>query len=350
MTRAEELLKRIRDGGGAQEIILMINQHFTEELFLDYKQSATVAGARGLSDSDRKNFGKAISGFGNSEGGLLVWGVQCQQGANGDIPTAPTHVPNALAFKTLLDGAVGGITIPAHRSVENFAFPDDGKPGFVVSHVPPGYDLPIAVAMKAANGFYLRAGSSFEPVTPGLLGGMFGRRPNPQLTLVITPRFAFLRAAATSTQFTLAVSALNRGRGIGERVYLTIEGRDGNGFEIISIPPENTWTRLPTHLGTRVYFADTLKFPPTSTIRLMDIVVQINSRVSEQLALKLHLGVDGGYGDEKEIELLPNTLNLIHEHLAAGYPPGVHQEAAIETMLETLRAEEKSQQRNFFAF
>jgi hypothetical protein len=155
----------------------MISERVTEELFLDYKQCATAHGARKLHADDRKNLGKAISGFGNSDGGLIIWGVVCTQGPNGDVPSGPAHVYDAVAFKALLDGAIGGLTIPPHRHVENSAWPVDSRPsGFVVTHVPPGYDVPFFSLDQSASGYYLRAGSSFQRVPPGILAAMFGRR------------------------------------------------------------------------------------------------------------------------------------------------------------------------------
>jgi hypothetical protein len=86
MGRAEELFNRICDGGIA-EVLRMISAPVVEELFLDYKQSSTILPSRKLSDEDRKNLAKAIAGFANSEGGVIVWGVDCRHTADGDVPT-----------------------------------------------------------------------------------------------------------------------------------------------------------------------------------------------------------------------------------------------------------------------
>ena len=75
MGRAEELFIRIRERGAA-EVHAMINAKIVEELFLDYKQSSTPLPGVKLSDDDRKNLAKAIAGFGNSEGGVVVWGCR----------------------------------------------------------------------------------------------------------------------------------------------------------------------------------------------------------------------------------------------------------------------------------
>jgi len=94
MGRAEELFTRIRDGRAA-EVHSMIGAQVVEELFLDYKQSSTVLPATKMSDEDRKNLAKSVGGFANSEGGVIVWGVDCRHTAHGDSPTKAVPISGA---------------------------------------------------------------------------------------------------------------------------------------------------------------------------------------------------------------------------------------------------------------
>jgi hypothetical protein len=144
MGRAEDLFLRIKDGG-ASEIDKMVAEPVVEELFLDYKRAATLAPFAKLDPSDSKNFSKAIAGFANSEGGIIVWGVDCRQTPpHGDIPTNKCPITNPVAFKTLLDNAVSGRTLPAHPGVENIALLIEGQTdGFVVTHIPIGMHVPL---------------------------------------------------------------------------------------------------------------------------------------------------------------------------------------------------------------
>jgi hypothetical protein len=312
-TRAEELLAKIQMGGTV-EIDSMIATPVTEELFLDYKQCATVGGA-GLHADDHKNFGKAISGFGNSDGGLIIWGVKCRQGPNGDVPTSPpAYVYDAVAFKSLLDGAIGGRTIPPHRRVENFAYPVTSSPhGFVVTHVPPGHDVPFWSIDEKARGYYLRAGSSFERVSPGILAAMFGRRPNPQLALVVRPTFKFA-AGARVANLTFQITAQNRGRGVGEIAYLGVDADDGGGLRYQESFSEQ-WKQLPSAADRWLLYTEQLRFPPSSEIILMSVTASIEPPVENHLKIKLHLGVVRGSGDETEIDLYAETMKSIHENL-----------------------------------
>src|SRR5260370_357708 len=127
MGRAEELFLRIKHAG-ATEIDRMIDDEVVEELFLDYKRAATVDPFQKLDVSDRKNLAKAIAGFANSEGGVIVWGVDCRQNPpHGDVPTKPIPITNPNAFKSLLEGSLTGLTLPAHPGVENVSLQIKGR-------------------------------------------------------------------------------------------------------------------------------------------------------------------------------------------------------------------------------
>lgn len=79
MSRAEDIFEKlIYFGEDAIDEFIMSRQ--TEELFLDFKQAVSDGKSmRSLHPNDRRNLGKAISAFGNSEGGVLVWGVECSR-------------------------------------------------------------------------------------------------------------------------------------------------------------------------------------------------------------------------------------------------------------------------------
>jgi predicted HTH transcriptional regulator len=83
-------------GEGAIDQLIADRQ--SEELFLDFKRSSdNGAGAR-LSDADRGNLAKAISGFGNSEGGVIIWGVDCRPNqVVGDVAAAKQARKNKIA-------------------------------------------------------------------------------------------------------------------------------------------------------------------------------------------------------------------------------------------------------------
>jgi hypothetical protein len=89
MGRAEEIFEKIKDQGEAAiDEFILVRQ--SEELYLDFKRSADNGrGPRVLHENDRNNLAKAVSGFGNSEGGVIVWGVDTSvDGDSADVAKA----------------------------------------------------------------------------------------------------------------------------------------------------------------------------------------------------------------------------------------------------------------------
>ena len=84
MGRAEDIFERIKKEGEAaiDEFILTRK---AEELFLDFKRSADNGSGLKLDNKDREHLSKAISGFGNSECGVIVWGTDCSKDIFPDI-------------------------------------------------------------------------------------------------------------------------------------------------------------------------------------------------------------------------------------------------------------------------
>lgn len=172
MGRAEILFRRFVDGGEG-EIDGAIQNRESEELFLDFKQSADRGAGRVLHVNDRNNLAKAISGFANSDGGVIVWGVDCRDpDGTGDIARMKVPLVDPERFKSWLEDAVSKTTLPAHPKVEHGVVISQDHGGFVVTHIPKS---PLAPHQVAADGiYYLRSGSTFGRVPHGILQGMFG--------------------------------------------------------------------------------------------------------------------------------------------------------------------------------
>jgi len=202
----------------------MIHAKVVEELFLDYKQSSTTLPSAKLSDDDRKNLAKAIAGFANSEGGIIVWGVDCRHTTHGDVPTGAAPITQPVALKTLFDTALGGLTLPAHAGVENLALLDKPRTdGFVITYVPIGLHVPYQTLYPKQE-FYIRAGSSFHPTPHAVLAGLFGRTPQPNVSPVVRLRTIEKSDRATII-LSFEVSITNAGRGIAEEIFCIVDAK-----------------------------------------------------------------------------------------------------------------------------
>jgi hypothetical protein len=242
MARADELFERLSVEGEAG-IYTLIREQVSEELYLDYKRSANDGRGSSLHNNDRSNLGKAISGFANSEGGVIVWGVDCKSLRDkGDVPSAPRPISEPDRFKSWLEQATSGLTVPPHSGVAHRSIPSTiANEGFVLSFVPGGLHAPYQTT--EALRYFMRAGSSFAPVPHAVLAGMFGRRPQPLISYnFITAPPQLLPGEVVECQ--VAIMLINMGAGICEDLFLNMmfKGDLGENCKMaFSNLKEDTW-------------------------------------------------------------------------------------------------------------
>ena len=188
MSRAEDIFNTIIDDG-ASAINEFILQRQAEELFLDFKRSADDGSGNRLHQNDRNNLTRAISGFGNSDGGVIVWGIDCSPGEDyADVAHTHRPIQDVKRFVSWLEGAVSGCTLPPHPGIRHHPIEaDESENGFVATLIPKSNHAPHQVVRNQQ--YLIRAGSSFVPTPHGVLAGMFGRRPQPNIfeTYITTP-------------------------------------------------------------------------------------------------------------------------------------------------------------------
>lgn len=217
MGRAQVLFDEIR-GEGEARIDRFIAEKHVEELIIDYKRSADDgATLTTLHDDDKKNLAKAISGFGNSEGGVILWGIECSRDRNGrDIPTTKRPLKDAKRFQSQIERNISGCTIPVHSEVQNYAVVAPDGSGCVATIVPRSSLSPHQVAGDCR--YYIRAGSSFVPASHSVLLGLLDRRPAPEPFLMFAFKPASLDRGTAELQ--IGLQFVHHGPGLLEDCYL----------------------------------------------------------------------------------------------------------------------------------
>jgi len=265
MTRAEDIFQKIKADGfdAIQDFIL---SRASEELFLDFKRSSDCGKGSRLSQNDRNNLAKAISGFGNSEGGVVVWGVDCSQDPQeGDVAKAVVPIEKVLRFKSWIEGAISGCTVPPHSKVQNITITDkSGDNGFLITLIPKSINAPHQ--MLPNRQYYIRAGSDFMPTPHDVLSGLFGRRPQPHVYHMFTIPPAEIQGGRVKIKVGFLIR--NQGPGIASNIFITLllfkfPGPDGS----IGFQPSDTqnWSgswSFGRHLS--LIAKDGLRLPPTA--------------------------------------------------------------------------------------
>jgi len=222
MSRAKDIFEKLRGQGLAALDDLIVDRE-PESLFLDFKRSPDDGSSRVLADEDSKNLCKAISGFANSSGGVVIWGVDCRRDAAGNEVASKMPVADAHGFNTKLQGAISRSSIPPHPGVEVIAIPGEdpaSSRGYVAVHIPQSTFGPVR-SVKSHQ-YHLRTGSDFAVVPHELLAGMFGRGPQPQVDLNIASYPARLDGRPGHLTISFGLLAVNLGVVLVERPYVSV--------------------------------------------------------------------------------------------------------------------------------
>jgi len=182
---AQELFELIISKGGAI-IEEFVHENRPENVFLDFKEKKSADGRKALSDDDKNNFAKALSGFANSSGGVLIWGVGEKRIDDSTVAYQKMPISNLSMFIKNLESLLPEAVVPDVDGVRNEAIKieDDQDNGYVVTLVPESARPPHRAEFKLHQ-YYKRSGDSFRTMEHFDIEDMFGRRACPDLVLEI---------------------------------------------------------------------------------------------------------------------------------------------------------------------
>lgn len=307
MERARELFDRVV-ANGEDAIDEFIATRSAEELFLDFKRSSDDGNSRKLTDIDRNNLAKAISGFGNSSGGIVIWGVDCSKAGDGaDVARAKIPISNIQRFLGNLQGAVSGCTIPPHNKVEHRSIAINGTDsGYAVTYIPASDNTPHQVVGKLQ--YYIRAGSDFVPTPHQVLAGMFGRRPQPHVFHMFTVSPASNDGQVLICEYGIVVT--NGGPGIAKDLFFTAMILDALGERTTiswEIQDKTNWTGNFV-FGRQISLMsnESVRVPPTAYLVPLTLRIELRPPFTERLYLKANIGCAGS-----------PTMNIEFEKTAA---------------------------------
>lgn len=207
----------------------------TEDLHLDCKEWPS------RDDDAQRILAKALSGFSNADGGILVIGVEARSPRKDEADTIQGLKPvaDALAVKSRVENLIGNLVEPSLPGVRVvMVLEATGQPsGFVLVYVPPTDGLPIR--SRKHRDFFLRVSAGTFPMEYFQLADMFGRRHRPVLSLWTKPGRIRSEQGAAFYEREFFVGIQNSGRGIARfpslrfpvvpGINLAPYGIDGNG-------------------------------------------------------------------------------------------------------------------------
>ena len=229
MSAPEEMFKRLQDLTTLKALI-----GTTEDLHLDCKIWPA-------NENDaQKVLAKALCGFANADGGVIVVGMEAKSGPNKDDPDLIQRaqpVADALAVKSRIENLVGQLVEPTLEGVlVEPVFEVLGQTsGFVLVAAPATEGLPCR--SRKDWKFYQRISSGTYPMEYFQIADMFGKRRRPSLKLHLEDGETTRVQGIADRTFTVGIE--NRGRGVAKFPSLRFHtvpginvdhyGIDGNG-------------------------------------------------------------------------------------------------------------------------
>lgn len=320
MGRAEDLFKKIVDQG-IEAINELIETQKSEEFFLDFKRSSNAGSSIKLSDDDRESLARVISGFGNSEGGIVVWGIDCSKNAKGaDIPHTKYPIEYPERFASLLGGAISGCTVPAHTRVENHFIDIGDNKGFVVTYVPKSIDMPhqIVVNGKSQYRYLIRSGSNFSNISHSILASMFGRYPQPDIMhqFLIQPPNVYEESINIYFGFLLC----NKGMGMAKDIFLHVNAHSLSG-ENCRVRFESVGDKWDGQVIYERLFSTVSKahvrLPPEGVLLPVRINLHLKPPYTDDLRVEFIMGCSDAHSRRFTVEVDKLKVNkLCDEYLA----------------------------------
>jgi hypothetical protein len=158
-----------------------ITRRQEENLHLDFKVPNSAALS---SPDDKRILAKALSGFANSSGGIIVWGVDARKNAEDiDCATSERPIENVIQLLTRLNSLTGEGVDPGVHGVRHRLIEAGAGKGFILTLVPES-EVGPHMAKLGDDRYYKRIGDSFYKMEHYDVADMFGRRRKPKLSVI----------------------------------------------------------------------------------------------------------------------------------------------------------------------
>lgn len=210
----------------------LVQEGREEDLYLEFKQKVDRR-TGDLGDGDRKAFSKALAGFANADGGVLIFGVETAKTADGiDRAASLKPIQDHQLFRSKLMDSILNTTQPVVDDVRIELIPSASNEGYVKCLIPQSVKVPHR-AMLADHQYWRRISTGHRRMEHYELEDVFGRRLRPSLRLALELR---LRPDPDEHE-ELHFYFLNEGRGLARHSGLLcslkdvrIAGTNGEGL------------------------------------------------------------------------------------------------------------------------
>ncbi len=184
---------------------------------------------------DKKNISKIISGFANSTGGIVIWGIEAKTNTEGqDVAKAKRPIKELTKFLNLLNRLEGQAVTPTVTGIEHKKIVISDDTGFIKSFIPQSDSAPH-MANFSEKHYYKRSGDSFYQCEHYDIIDMISRKRSPRLKVSVRVIQKEMRHQSIY-RWQVVVSVINEGTNIAKYPYLALNFslgfvKDGFGID-----------------------------------------------------------------------------------------------------------------------
>jgi len=296
MSRAEDLFEELKSGGKETLLSWIRKEKRAEDQFLEYKQCESLQKPGDFSNRDQEKLSKALSGFSNTTGGILVWGVECKQIDGREVPSKPKPIKEIKKFKSRVDRLISALTYPALESVETHSIDtrENGE-GFLVVLVPRSNYVPIRAARQEQ--YFIRSTSSTVVMPHDTLALYFGRRPEPLIRPQLI-RQEPVQSGRIALQLSRFIKFRNEGTTILKDFYIICKVKQHIGprcrveYQELAARYMN---RVSSESHVESFIANNdLKIVPSDSIVALNVIVTLKAPFEKDFELDIYYGCEGG--------------------------------------------------------
>lgn len=278
-----------------KDIKSLIENEPEEPFFLDYKQTqkSDYSKENVIKGSDLKNITKAISGFGNSEGGMLIFGIA----ENEHNQKILKPFKGYEKFSELVHEVVSRTTNPTHNGIYTKKIKSDDGLGYVIINIPQSGNRPLQAILdqKTASYRYLyRSGDSFVDMPHDVIIGLLGKEKPIELTYV----FTYDQNQSTQNKVVVDIMIINKSASIAKNIWFTFNRGNFGNIELSTERLTGYSFRGNTFGGYHIDMIadDTFKVPPggiSPSFSFFIINDNNNINPAKNYSISFSLGCDG---------------------------------------------------------
>ncbi|MBX2895577.1 MAG: ATP-binding protein [Cyclobacteriaceae bacterium] len=198
----------------------LIKERQEENLHIEFKTVVHPHEKEETRDFDKRNFSKCLSGFANSSGGLIIWGVNASPNKDGiDCANKLSPITQLNSFLNKLNRLEGQAVTPIIKGVRSKKIESSVDKGYIVTIIPESENSPH-IANFADKYYYKRSGDSFYRAEHFDIVDMFSRTRRPTLDLQISKIESVDWQGDGMLRFEILFSIVNKSNTIAKFPYI----------------------------------------------------------------------------------------------------------------------------------